>query len=478
MKNLLAASLLFFLFVASFSCEKSDSQVPASNTTVELTVKDENGEMVPNLVVYLFKNASTTASGKNPEIAVASDITDEQGVVSLSIDDVFSETMYFTVLEFRLSGTEVLGSLELTVPSPRPSRITEELQVTGRKLYYPYGHMPGNIDSRLAKQEYDRWKTELVRSCNGGKRVIADPAAETKVEAIGFGTILSAYANDQATFDGLMAFYESKRTAQAKQMMAWSVTCDGILDPGSATDGDIDVAFANIVAHVQWGGNYLDKALEIIAIIKDNLLLDCQVNGSTTKVLAPGYSNGLWGGCGMTDIQYYTPGFFRVFAKVTGDPVWDQLADDSYTILNASANPTTGLVPDWQTAAGSPGPGGRADHFGYDACRVPWRMSLDYLWNGNDKAQQWCSKVSDWAYGLGASNIVDGYELDGTPNGVNGLNSSFLGGFTVAMMTNNKLKTEDMTAVFAGLNDSYWFNLNTRILYLFALTGNFWEPEV
>jgi endo-1,4-beta-D-glucanase Y len=180
----------------------------------------------------------------------------------------------------------------------------------------------------------------------------------------------------------------------------------------------------------------------------------------------------------MTDIQYYTPAFFRVFARVTGDEVWNQLADDSYKILNASAHPSTGLVPDWQTAEGAPGPGSRAGHYGYDACRVPWRMSLDYLWNGNSNALQWCSKISNWAYNVGASNIVDGYELDGTPIGNNGLNSAFLGGFTVAMMTNDYEKVNGFSETFEGLNDSYWFNLNTRVLYLFALTGNFREPQL
>ena len=55
---------------------------------------------------------------------------------------------------------------------------------------------------------------------------------------------------------------------------------------------------------------------------------------------------------------------------------------------------------------------------------------------------------------------------------------AFLGGFTVAMMANDYQKVNGFSVTFEGLNDSYWFNLNTRVLYLFALTGNFWEPEI
>ncbi len=87
-------------------------------------------------------------------------------------------------------------------------------------------------------------------------------------------------------------------------------------------------------------------------------------------------------------------------------------------------------------------------------------------------------KISNWAYGVGAENIVDGYELNGTPRGNNGLNSAFLGGFTVSMMANDYTKVNNFATVLARLNDTYWFNLNTRVLYLFALTGNFWEPDI
>jgi endoglucanase len=77
---------------------------------------------------------------------------------------------------------------------------------------------------------------------------------------------------------------------------------------------------------------------------------------------------------------------------------------------------------------------------------------------------------------VGPANIVDGYQLNGTPVGTNGLNSAFLGGFSVATMAHSQATTDQFGVELSKLNDTYWFNLNTRCLYLFTLSGNFWDP--
>jgi endo-1,4-beta-D-glucanase Y len=350
-----------------------------------------------------------------------------------------------------------------------------------QNVKYSFGFMPGTITYQNARNTYERWKDLFLVVCNDGYRVTCESEDETRVEAIGFGTILAAYYGDKQLFDGLYQFYESKRTKNANYMMAWNVSCDGINDPGSATDGDIDVTFALIVAHTQWGGDYLEKARNIINIIKNSVITTCD----GLFAIAPGYSiesdaGPMWGGCDLTDIQYYTPAFFRIFAKVSGDPDWNKLADDSYIILNAAAHPTTGLVPDWQSVDGTPGGDSyRIPYFRYDACRVPWRMALDYLWNGNENAREWCVKVSNWANSIGPANIRDGYNLDGTENNQGNHNSAFLGGFAVSAMCNSQTVADAFATEMVNieLGDGHWFSLSTRSLYLLTITGNFWKPE-
>jgi endo-1,4-beta-D-glucanase Y len=220
----------------------------------------------------------------------------------------------------------------------------------------------------------------------------------------------------------------------------------------------------------------------VIQVIKNSVVIKCD----SLLALAPGYSKesetgGMWGGCDLTDIQYYTPAFFRVFAEVSGDNDWKKLADDTYTILNAAAHPKTGLVPDWQSVSGIPGGNShRIPFFRYDACRVPWRMALDYIWNGNTYSKEWCTKVSHWANNIGPVNIKDGYNLDGTENNQGYHNSAFVGGFAVAAMCNSQVISDAFgSEMMSGqLGDGHWFAMSTRALYLLSITGNFWQPAV
>jgi endo-1,4-beta-D-glucanase Y len=476
----LSIALFIFVDACSGNDDSSEKPIQKNTTTIRITVIGGNGEKKSGVKVYLFQSPATQSDGADPAKALKEIVSDENGIATFRIESLTQlqpgQTTYFTGIEKSFTGTSlVIGTIELTLAADQET-MEKELVVSGANPVYEHGYLPTTISQSLVVDEYNRWKKTMVVPCQSGLRVIADPANETRVEAIGFGMLLAAYANDKETFDGIHTFYNSKRTPQAKNLMAWKVTCDGIADPGSATDGDVDVAFALIVASKQWEGTYLQDAKDILQIIKDNLILSCNVSGQEVLILGPGYSGVAWGGCGMLDIMYHTPAFFRVFANVTADNTWNRLAEDTYKTLKASSNSSTGLIPDWQTANGSPGPNGQVGYFGYDACRAPWRITLDYLWNGNEQAEAWAKKISVWSSSVGPANIVDGYEMNGTPRGTNGLNSSFLGGFSVAAMANDQNIANQFGQQLSSLKDTYWFNLNTRCLYLFTLSGNFWDP--
>ncbi len=344
-----------------------------------------------------------------------------------------------------------------------------------------YGYETTVVSNDTVQAMYERWKGLFIRECNGMYRVRTDDENETRSEGMGYGMILSAYFGEKGVFDSLFSFYKSKRTEEALNLMAWQVTCSGITDPGSATDGDIDVAYALLIADNQWGGDYADEADSILTILQEHYFATC---GGSIYTMYPGCGEyGLWGGCELTDISYYSPGYFRVFAEATGDAFWNEVAVDAYTVLNDGAHLSTGLVPDWQSYDGVPGgdpPSGRDDYYHYDACRTPWRMALDYIWNGNNTANSWCDKISAFANGKGASDIVDGYELDGTAVGEYN-NSSFVGGFAVGSVCYSQAMVDNFASRLLQLNglgwDDQYFNFSLRCLYSLVLTGNFWQPE-
>jgi endo-1,4-beta-D-glucanase Y len=341
---------------------------------------------------------------------------------------------------------------------------------------YPNGYQTSVISASDIQTAYDRWKDLYLGSCSGTYRVLFEDTARTVSEGMGYGMLLTAYFGEKGKFDSLFAFYRSKRTPKAYNLMAWNVTCDSIIDPGSATDGDLDVAFALIVAYYQWGEDYLDKAKKVISILKEHYFDTC--GGIYT--IKPG---GHWGGCDLTNISYYTPAYFRVFADETNDAFWDTVADHTYTILENGADDNTGLVPDWQSYDGVPGgdPPLRIDYYRYDACRVPWRIALDYLWNGNEKALNWCERITNFADSIGPYDIVDGYDLDGTPRGQYN-NSPFVGGFAIASMCKSQSVVDDFSLWLLYLDaveyDNQYFNLSLRCLYMLVLTGNFWKPGI
>jgi endo-1,4-beta-D-glucanase Y len=339
-------------------------------------------------------------------------------------------------------------------------------------IKFKYGFMPKTLTTEHFQSWYNSYKSsKLLQECNGGIRTDAysEENGTTKVESMGWAMIIAAYMGDKTTFDGLYKFYKSK--IQGHGMMAWKVTCNGVTDGGSASDGDLDVAFAMVVASWQWGDSYKSEAVKLINTVK-KLIVNC---GGTTVIAGGMAGMGTYGGCNETDISYHTPAFFRCFAEVTGDNAWNKLADDTYTLLNNGANPTTGLIPDWQSLNGGQASGGRNHNYGFDACRAPWRIALDYLWNGNEKAKEWCTKISSWAYGVGPANIKDGYTLDGRVTG-SYHNMSYVGGFAVAAMCNSQEIADAFGAEVARMRfDNYWYHGFLGNCYMMTMTGNMWH---
>lgn len=343
-----------------------------------------------------------------------------------------------------------------------------------QRVSYPHGRMSAHISSDDVRAWYESWRSKYLQECNGNLRPGADPLSSSLVEAQGFAMIAAAYMGDRETVDRLQAYYESKRTNAGCGLMGWKNNCAGWEDQGSATDGDIDVASGLLVAHWQWpDGGYDDKARGVLSNLR-RMILDC----GGTSTLYPGCAGGRpWGGCNETDVSYYSPAFFRHFAELTGDSAWAKLADDTHRIRDAGAHPTTGLVPDWQSTSGRPGSGSRKGFYSFDAIRVPFKHGLDYLWHGNEPARAWCERITDWAYAQGVETIVDGYQLDGAVAG-NHHNLAVVGSLAVCSMANTQEVVDAFVAESVTLPDDYWYSGYLGTLYLLALSGNMWTPEI
>jgi endo-1,4-beta-D-glucanase Y len=348
---------------------------------------------------------------------------------------------------------------------------------------YSQGYIPTTATAAVALSSYTSWKTNhLLSDCgNGYYRVDnSDGDASTFSEGQGYGMVLTAYFGDKTEFDGLWSF--AQKNFNTANLMGWHVTCAGPTTSdggsGSATDGDTDIGFALLIAAVQWGGTYLQQALTYLATLKTSDFTTCSPSGRNVPI-AGNWQMGSDDPCttagGGSNTSYWMPGYYRVFQAVTGDAYWGKAADDVVALYNLAADPTTGIIVNEVDQDGMAVSGQTYD---YNSCRIPWRAVLDYLWFGTAGAQQATTKITNWANTVGISNIVDGYNADGTATGqYTGLNA-FVGGFTTGAMSNSQSLVDSFATYFVGIaNDNgTYYGSSLRTLYLLELSGNQWNP--
>jgi len=158
------------------------------------------------------------------------------------------------------------------------------------------------------------------------------------------------------------------------------------------------------------------------------------------------------------------------------------------SLNQTNGNADNGLVPAWCDVNGAPKvpQNGGATNYQYDSARIPFRIGLDYCMNGEARAQTYLAKVSQFFAGVGASKIVDGYDLNGTPHpdpdsAPNGPQSAvFVGSAAVGAMHDAKFQSfvDDAYGLVATgtlLARSSYYNLSWTTLTLAMLTGNLVE---
>jgi len=360
------------------------------------------------------------------------------------------------------------------------------------------GGVPAAVTAADADEAYEAWKAVHLEDCGSGvSRVRWENAKQdaTVSEGIGYGMLLTVAHGDQAAFDGLFAY--SKLMHDDNGLMHWlRYGCDAHGDTiysanpdYAASDADLDVAMSLLMADCKWpGGNYGGEATTVIKAIKDHMFMDH--NGQ--QVLQPGDSS--WFdqlGAGCVNYSYFAPAYYREFGKhVTEDQeFWNQAADNSYDLLAVASNESTGLVRNWGSADGGEATAdcrnayNRANSYGDDAARTPWRIATDWQWNATADAKAWNDKVTTWVKSVGITNIVQWYNLDGTPdmeaNTWDDHTAINIGPFAVGALTMDQATADEfVTELLAipssdGSHDAEYFPRMLKALTLLNLTDQF-----
>jgi endo-1,4-beta-D-glucanase Y len=297
---------------------------------------------------------------------------------------------------------------------------------------------------------YRRWYDDTVTSNGAGghlrirrtKDYDADENVDSTVsEGIGYGMLIAVYMNDQHLFDELWKY--EQQWLNPNGLMDWRIKADGSgrLGTGAATDADEDMAFALVLADKQWGGkgSLSDSYANIAKTQIDNIWKHEIIDGKLANA-----SDNAFGGWGFINISYFAPAYYRVFKDVSGNNGWDDVIKTVYDTLDDALMHTNtpqdnGLVPAWWDAMGKQAKanGDGRSWYQYDSCRTPFRIALDWCWNGEARAQAYMTKTSAFFSSVGADALVDGYNLDGSPHpqyAVNGDGGSALVGQSAAFM--------------------------------------------
>ncbi len=424
----------------------------------------------------------------------------------------------------------------------------------------------------LVQERYLIWKQNYLRygadACGEGTaRVHTDPPA-TVSEGQGYGIAVSAAIGDKATFDQLWKFVRHYLSQSSKKycggLMGWMwegpARCrplDKPCDPDtegcggqgdSAFDGDVDIAIGLVYAAQQWP-EYRQAAIDWL------LKMECELNtvydpkwvfggkGDTAdkncQFYEPGNPNSkactyTAGSNGETFINYYPPGYFRVFGdflqkyldtttntaaqlKAHRD-LWYKAAGSVYEQLERCYD-QAGVHPALTSDNGTWAAPCSSSVDNYNWARYMWRVGIDAAWFGNrtdlpenqpnssahyppkSRMQAKIDLIQDFFNNFYKNNpvepnanrfssICDRLQASGTITACDpgfGHNSYFLGTMASAYVsvfdddgkTTSGIRREAIEEAISTtiMNDKY-FQESLGVYTLMFLTGNFPNPLV
>lgn len=351
---------------------------------------------------------------------------------------------------------------------------------------------------------YDTWKARyLVAGCAADEyRIVTAPATDayTVSEGHGYGMLIAAIFDGHdpeahEIFDGLYRYYTRHPSSHDAGLMAWAQdqACADVMGVDSATDGDLDIAYALLLADRQWGSQGLVD-YRAAAVRTLDAILAHEVHPSGSLLV------GDWVDAADTHYKGTRPsdfmtGHFESFANVGDVARWTTVRDRAYAIiakLQATAGATTGLVPDFVVAADGDAPqpapanwleGADDGHYGYNACRVPWRLTSDFVLTGDPRARTAILAITAWVRGAAHDDVTrlrDGYRLDGVATGTSP-ELPFVAPLLVGAMIDpgDGSQRTWLDALWANvtaraLGDYYGDTI--KLLAMVVASGNWWRP--
>lgn len=220
------------------------------------------------------------------------------------------------------------------------------------------------------------WAVYKARFVQPDGRVIdTGNQGESHSEGQGLTMLFAAHFSDQTTFMAVYGWANKVLRRPTDALFAWRCQPGPghvVDDLNNATDGDLYIAWALLVAGQRWREPALTDAGRAIAA---DVLRLCLRRVGRWQILLPGLHGFERFGRTIINPSYYVFPALPILAGAVPDPRWMILAVDALQILRRAKFGRWGLVADWvaisqDRSVVSPAPGWPA-RFSYDAVRVP-----------------------------------------------------------------------------------------------------------
>jgi len=378
----------------------------------------------------------------------------------------------------------------------------------------PKNHIQAEMD-KSTSAFYNIWKKAYVKHDCADKKQYYVLNDEENVkgkgtticvsEGQGYGmqimVLMAGYDKDAKTiYDGMFKFVKMHPSGKSQHLMSWSILEGCITNTynnnnTSATDGDLDIALSLLMADNQWGSkgeiNYRDEALKMLAAI-----LKHEINYNNHTILL--------GDDNTKDDEDYNdlrtsdfmPAHLRVFNKFYPNNEWINVIDKTYNIfekIQSEYSPKYGLLPDFIVFKDGKYIPAKANYleskydggYYYNACRIPFRIAIDYLIFGDNRSKKILDPLCDWIQDKTANNvdkICAGYHLNGESIiGHNYAVPAFVCPFAIGAMVNNQNQewVNDCWDTIADFEfpDYKYFDNSIQMLSLLIISGNYWLPQ-
>ncbi len=456
------------------------------------------------LAVTAHCSAGASSAADSAASAYAGDTPQSTGTQSSVPSPSASDTMSGTTSSgTSSSGTSDANAATSSITTPSPSPAPSPTITPGASVLRPSTTNQAGLDAALLSY-YNQWKSTYLTQgqCPSGQLYVnssSDAGGANSIsvsEAQGYGMLAlvlmsSVDTEAHADFDQMVAFLLAHPSAAGSGLMAWNIDapCTSVSGAGSAADADLDIAYALLLADSTWGSsgsvNYLAQAKRVITALM------------TTEVNQQGHYVTLWENVATSDSHYggtrvsdMMMDHFRAFAKATSDSRWTSVVNSGYGILTTlQSDSSDSILPDFainaqntaQPAGANFLEGVHDGQYYYNACRLPWRLAMDYILYNDTHSQTITANLVNAlrvrANGNPAS-IVDGYDLQGNAFGTNN-NLAFMAPLAVgSMVSGNQAWVDSLwqTVVNRSFSSDQYYGHTIKLMSMIVIAGHYRAP--